>query len=334
MTRRVAIVGAGVAGLAAARRLTERGAEVTLFDKGRSVGGRVATRRREREALPPLQFDHGAQFFTVRDARFAAALAPLRDAGHIALWPGPFRTLAQGSFGPDPRPGAERFVGTPGMSALARGLAAQLPVTQNQRIAALRRRADAWELWSDHAVPVVHGPFDAVVLALPPAQASALLGADHQSPVARAARELSAALQPCLAAMVEFTEPLPLAGGGMFVTDPVLAFAAHDGGKPARSGGATYVLHGSAAWSAAQIETDPQASAHELVAALARALAQRLPPLRHLEGHRWRYALAQERQGDACVLDRSCGLALAGDAVAGGRVEGAWCSGLAAGDAV
>jgi hypothetical protein len=63
----IAIVGAGIA---AARELRAAGREVFLFDKGRSVGGRVATRRRER-----WQWDHGAQFATVRDPAFAAAVA-------------------------------------------------------------------------------------------------------------------------------------------------------------------------------------------------------------------------------------------------------------------
>ncbi len=323
--RAIAIVGAGVAGLAAARALRERGCRVAVFDKGRSAGGRVATRRRE-----AWQFDHGAQFFTVRDARFAAALEPLREQGTIARWPGPFRTLERGEFGPDPRPGAERWVGTPGMSALARGLASDLAVTTGQRIAALRRRGAAWELWTDDAVPVVHGPFAAVVLALPPAQATALLSDVGASPVADTARTLADALQPCLAALVAFAAPIPQVDGGLFVTDEQLSFAAHDGGKPGRGDRATWVLHGTAAWSQSVLEADPQQSARQLVAAFARTLGTALPEVAHLEGHRWRYALAAEREGSPCVVDRAAGLALIGDAVAGGRVEGAWCSGRAA----
>ncbi|MFN9945496.1 MAG: FAD-dependent oxidoreductase [Planctomycetota bacterium] len=69
--RSVAVVGGGIAGLAAARALQHAGVRATVFDKGRSAGGRAATRRRE-----PHQFDHGAQFFTVRTPGFAAALRP------------------------------------------------------------------------------------------------------------------------------------------------------------------------------------------------------------------------------------------------------------------
>lgn len=57
----VVIVGAGICGLMAAGQLVERGASVLLLDKGRTVGGRLATRRIEAGCA-----DHGAQFFTAR----------------------------------------------------------------------------------------------------------------------------------------------------------------------------------------------------------------------------------------------------------------------------
>jgi predicted NAD/FAD-dependent oxidoreductase len=72
MTVAVAIVGTGIAGLAAARYLRERGIACTLFDKSRGLGGRMATRR-----VDTLHFDHGAQFFTARSARFASLVAPM-----------------------------------------------------------------------------------------------------------------------------------------------------------------------------------------------------------------------------------------------------------------
>ncbi len=56
-------------GLVAARRLSDArlggGADVVIVDKGRSVGGRLATRR-----IGSATVDHGAQFFTVRTPAF------------------------------------------------------------------------------------------------------------------------------------------------------------------------------------------------------------------------------------------------------------------------
>ena len=330
--RSVAVVGGGIAGLAAARALQHAGVRATVFDKGRSAGGRAATRRRE-----PHQFDHGAQFFTVRTPGFAAALRPLQAAGVVQRWHGPFRTLAGGVVGGDPRPGAERWVAAPGMSALPRAFAAGLTLAVSARIDGLQRAAagSGWTLAGIDVATnaaVAHGPFDAVVLAIPTAQAHALLRTSGLAgPVAAAAAARAEALQPCLAALVAFAEPLADADGAWFVTDDELAWAAHDGGKPGRGGGPTYVLHGASAWSLQRFDQDVTQNAQALVAAFARCLGRSLPPLAHVEGHRWRYALAAEGEpGGAAVVDAGLRLALCGDGLVGGRVEGAWVSGVAA----
>ena len=55
MTERIAIIGAGLAGLSAARALTAAGHTPVVFEKSRGLGGRLATRRTE---FGPI--DHGA----------------------------------------------------------------------------------------------------------------------------------------------------------------------------------------------------------------------------------------------------------------------------------
>ena len=329
---RTAIVGAGIAGIAVARELWLAGDDVTLFDKGRNTGGRVSTRR-----AAPWQFDHGAQYFTARDQRFGRVVDELIANGAAATWPGPFRTIHRGQRGDDPRPGAMRLVGVPGMSALARTLANDLDVRSSHRVIGLLRRDDAWWLATEaHSDSSEFGPFDRVALAVPPQQALALLpAAATTSPVAVAASRLREALQPCLCAMVAFQTIVPGAEGGHFVVnDDALTWVAHDGGKPGRGNAPTYVLHATAEWSQAHFDRDPSEWADELVAATERVFAIDLPPTEHVIGHRWGYALVA---GDAPpathTIDTELGLALIGDAHAGGRVEGAFCSGLALADA-
>lgn len=54
MPFRVAVCGGGLSACAAANRLASNGIEVTIFEAGRGLGGRSATRRSEN-----VYFDHG-----------------------------------------------------------------------------------------------------------------------------------------------------------------------------------------------------------------------------------------------------------------------------------
>lgn len=55
----VAVVGAGVAGLAAARELRDRGLRVTVLEARSRIGGRILTHRDDRVPLP---IELGAEF--------------------------------------------------------------------------------------------------------------------------------------------------------------------------------------------------------------------------------------------------------------------------------
>ena len=92
----MAIIGAGMAGLACANRLARAGLTPIIFDKGRGIGGRMATKRIEQ-----MRFDHGAQYITAYDDRFAKVLGDLQTKGAAAKW--------------DDGSGRPRFVGVPGM---------------------------------------------------------------------------------------------------------------------------------------------------------------------------------------------------------------------------
>src|SRR5262245_49050804 len=78
---RVVVIGAGLAGLVAAGELTRAGHSVIAIDKGRSPGGRMATRR-----IGSATLDHGAQFFTIRSDEFAAIVQPFIDSDLVFEW--------------------------------------------------------------------------------------------------------------------------------------------------------------------------------------------------------------------------------------------------------
>ena len=78
---RIAIIGAGIAGLACATALRQAGFQVSLFVKSRGAGGRMSTRRGA-----DWQCDHGAQYFTARNPEFRAQVTRWEQAGVAAHW--------------------------------------------------------------------------------------------------------------------------------------------------------------------------------------------------------------------------------------------------------
>jgi predicted NAD/FAD-dependent oxidoreductase len=209
------------------------------------------------------------------------------------------------------------------MSALGHALAEGLPVALSTRIRHLRGSAGAWILEHEGGA---EGPFDAVVLALPPAQAATLAPS-------LAARLAPATLHPCWAALLVHAEPLPLEFDGAFVESGPLSWIARDGSKPGRPAGERWVIHASPEWSAANLEEDPATVANALAEALAEAAGRPLPDPVSRDAHRWRYALPRTPLGVPFVAGEN-GLAACGDWCDGPRVEGAWQSGRALGAAL
>jgi oxygen-dependent protoporphyrinogen oxidase len=89
--RAVVVIGAGVAGLAAARQLRAAGHRVTVLERGAAPGGRVATATLER-----CRFELGAEFLASFYTRTLALLRELGLAGELRRIPSSAATLRDG----------------------------------------------------------------------------------------------------------------------------------------------------------------------------------------------------------------------------------------------
>ena len=303
---RVAVVGAGMAGLICARALADHRFPVVLFDKSRGLGGRMATRRREVDA-----FDHGTPGFSVTDPRFRRHVEAWVERGVVAEW--------------RPRGAADErwWVAVPGMSALGRDLAAEVDQRRLCRIAAVTRAGEGWRVTDDAGDD--QGVFDAVVIATPAPQAVPLLAASP--PLAEAA--CGAEMAPAWTALLTFDTALPVADVIRPQSGP-LAWLARDGAKPGRDGGERWVLHADSDWSNKHLEDQVEDVLEALTDAFAAAVGRDLPAPRAATAHRWRYARVAKPAGAPCLFDLERMLAACGDWCEGGGVEGAFLSGAAA----
>ena len=325
---RVAVVGAGIAGLACAHELLARGAWVTVFEKQLVTGGRVAT-----VAAEPGTFDTGAQYFTVSHHRFEPVVQRWLDRGIARRWRARIAAFSGGTLVDKASP-TERFVGVPGMGAIGRWLAQGLDVRLGTCVRRIDRRGGLWLLHDDRGRELSVSGFDAVCLALPSPQAVSLL-AGH-SPLADKLAVVD--WEPCWAATLALARPSGLEFDGAFVNDdPILGWIARDSSKPGRAEVAgvaeRWVLHARPRWSRQYFDMPEAQAAQWLVRAFSARVGRAVAP-RHLAAVRWRYATPVNPLPTAFLWDEQARVGVAGDWCNGPRVEGAYLSGLALAQAI
>ena len=327
--RSVAVIGAGPAGLVSAARLHAAGVEVTVFEKSRGIGGRVATRR----TSDGLAFDHGTQFVTARGESFSRFLEEAQGSGSAERWvpvvdpPRMLGSVASAENGVPHTP-SDWYVGKPGMSSLFRSLISG--VTVRHSITVTHVDPTDRGIWLTASEP--HrgsrriGAFDAAIVAIPAPQALAITG--HLPSVADTLARV--VIAPCWALLLGIDgEPAVFADVYRRTNGPI-AWVARDSSKPGRPNGiATLVAHASAQWSRDHLEDSPEAVASRLLDELHSLLGEKLPAPGYGVAHRWRFAQTEVPLGSPFVEVADGRVLIGGDWTTGARVEAAWDSGEA-----
>ncbi|WP_433797682.1 NAD(P)/FAD-dependent oxidoreductase [Actinoplanes sp. CA-252034] len=285
------VVGAGIAGLACARALRDGGARVRVVERGRVVGGRLASKR-----VDGRYVDIGAAYFVADDPGFVDQIADWERRGLARPWTDTLRVY----------PGAEETTGPVRWAAPGglRSLAADL--------------ADGIDVRLESLIETVPDDADAVVLAMPGPQALRL-----GPPPAVAAAARAQTWRPVIAAILTYPEREWGELRGAFVNEhPLLATVCDDGDR--RGDGAPVLVAHSTAELAAQHLDDPSAAGPVLAEAVGELLGLTAKP--EVRVHRWTYAQPEPGGADYAVDGR---VWLCGDAFGRPRVQTAWLSGRA-----
>lgn len=318
----VVIVGAGMAGLSAARELQRRGRSVVILDKGRGIGGRMATRR-----FGGARFDTGAQFFSVRSRPFRELLkGELLPVGAAEIW-----------YRKNDEP---YYRGAPSMTAVPKLMAEGVEIRTSARVASVEAAARGWRLTLNGEEKPITG--SSLLLTPPAPQTLELL-----SPVAeRLDPEIldllgSISYDPSLALLLllEGGSPVPEPGYHRPAGSQTLYWIADNRkkGVSPEEAGAAVTIHATPSYSRRRYEEKEEEVVEELLGAFRELYGEESGggwSVRATQLKKWRYARPTNPTPERSYLltadSKLPPAVVAGDAFGGPRVEGAFLSGLAA----
>jgi len=317
------VVGAGISGLLAASALQREGWDVTVLDKGRGVGGRMATRR-----VGEGTFDHGAQFFTVRGERFAGLVEGWLGEGVATEWTRGFAD----AYGRPNEDGHPRYRGAEGMTSIPKYISRGLDVRTGERALRVDDGDDGWVVVCESGLRVAG---DALVLGAPVPQALDLTSSGSYTLPVGARHQLEAvSYDPCVALMALLEGPtgVPEPGGMQIKGEPLDWIG--DNKRKDISEAPCITVHAGPDWSRSHFE-DGESEVVDSMISLAgdRLGADLAPAVVETSLARWRYSWVTNPHPEPClVASETPPLLFCGDAFGQPKVEGAALSGFAAAD--
>lgn len=320
----VIIVGGGLSGLIAAQTLQAQNLSVTVLDKGRSTGGRLATRR-----IGDGLADHGAQFFTARTETFQKQIETWIEKDLVSIWG---YGWSDGSLKRTKGDGHPRYVAKAGMNNLAKDLTEGLSdVKVSVRVDRIDFTGTDW---------VVHDTKDnlytsrALLMTPPMPQTLELLNAVPLAETDKAALE-RIQFGPCLCGLFTIDGEINLPEPGAVQNfEETIYWIADNTAKGISPDEHVITLHAEARFSRDHYD-DPE---EETLTYFRDVLKKYLPEGTTIKAEqlkKWRYSVPQVTHPRDTLVATGMPLAFAGDAFGGrGRVEGAYMSGLAAANAL
>jgi len=327
MVHDVVVVGAGIAGLQCARRLSASGARVLVLDRAAKVGGRCATRR-----FGELPVDYGPLFLHGSDPDFLAALEGVPGAQLLAGWPQRVRGSGQPCLPGAFAPGERRLAFREGLNGFPQVLAEGLEIRLNTRIVTLRTERDSMGVESEQGERF--GGRE-VVLALALEQALPLLrmlSPGEERAGALALLGMFGSL-PCLTVIAGYEGSRRRPDWDVLYPEdrPALQLVGNESSKRPGPAALCLVYQAAPFWSRARLNQPQEQWSRELLGEAATLLGAWAAEPQWVHAHRWRYGRLAPADHLAAPLRLTGpwgGLGLAGDLFdPGGGAQGSWRSG-------
>jgi len=313
---RIAIIGAGMAGLTLANELNAY-ADVQVYEKSKGFGGRMATRTKN-----GFHFDHGAQFFISKSNDFKQFLQPYIRQGVVARWDAKFVELTRNKVTYEWQWSHEvpHYVAAPDMSALALAMAENISVKLNARVNKIIKSEQQWQL-TDESGNIL-GCYDWVILAMPAEQVVTLLPEACQFKSEARVKNMKA----CYSLMLGFEKQLKLDWDAALVKDADISWVCNNQSKPGRAPQSSLLIHSTNKWADENINMHDDDVADYLIKETSDVIEQNVAIAVHVDLHRWRYANIGKQYGEKSLLDTDNNLAAIGDWCIKGRIESAFLS--------
>jgi renalase len=313
------VVGGGITGLITATILQRRGINVTVLDKGKSIGGRLATRRMSHEPSIEGVFDYGAQYFSVSNPQFQVWVDDWLNQGVIKEW-------CQGFGASDGKP---RYCGVDGTRSIAQYLAQGLDVQTNAKVVEIGYDSQ-WLVKTEDAQQYLG---EMLLLTLPVPQTLDLLDASLMVlPLDERFALENITYHRCIAVLALLEKPSNIpAPGGIALEDNYVTWLADNHQKGISPDGYAVTLHASPSFSDDYWESDDDEIAYKILSATADYLDSSVIKYRV---HRWRYSLPKTFHVEPYLALSEIPLIMAGDGFVAPNIEGAVLSGIAAGELI
>lgn len=312
MVAKIAIIGAGIAGLTIAKKMFNQGLSVDIFDKGRAVGGRMSSRRTQWGYL-----DHGTQYFTIKNPIFQEFIR--QNQSIVKVWEGKFAHWQGGNL-TSIKPDNLRYVPTIAMNNLCKNMAIELNTKLQTRIISLEK-TQTWTLIDENNEK--YSDYDYIIITAPPLQTIDLL--NNHSSIVESIKKLK--MFACYSLMLIPENKVDIPFDGIEFQHPILGWVAVNNSKPLRGEKTAIIIQSNFNWAEANLEQTKESISTILKNATEEALNIKFKNNLYESIHLWRYAIPQQGNEQGYYFDKFNNIGVCGDWCLNGKVESAFLSG-------